>query len=309
MLSIIWNITNRCPWNCDFCVMDADMNRRRDELSCHDKSITAINHLKGVDCRVDLSGGEVMLNRKEHLPLIAALSRAVGKERIGISCSGAYIGESEADFLAENVGDVEMTMDAHPKRNFPRRPAGYHATAAKATDLLTARGVRVGLQTVVTRDHLNNPELLDELHGWLCGHDVSEWSLIRYFPSGRGVSFPELALSDEENLLLVTRARNLCGRGGKLKLDVHYLMPGTDKDANCRCVRKSVGILPNGDVTSCFWGLDRKGGISDSRFLLGNITENPLVNILSGENARYWSNYRGCCPLDAKGGDNNVFAA
>ena len=180
MLSIIWNITNLCPWDCDFCVMDAGISCHRPELNVSEK-LTAIKHLKDVDCRVDLSGGEVMLNRKEHLPLISALSAAIGKERLGISCSGAYIGKSEAAFLLEHIADIEMTMDAHPKRNFSHRPKGYHATAGKAADLFTAKGVRVGIQTVITRDHLDNPELLDELYKWLCEHRISEWSFADFF--------------------------------------------------------------------------------------------------------------------------------
>lgn len=307
MLSIIWNVTNSCPWNCTFCATGAGMNRQRTELTYQDK-LLAIENLNGVDCRVDLSGGEVMLNREEHMPLIAALSAAIGKDRLGISCSGAYIKENEAAFLSKHVEDVEMTMDAHPERDFPHRPKGYHSTAGEAADRLIAKGVRVGLQTVVTRNHCDNPVLLDELHDWLCNHKISEWSLIRYFPAGRGVDFPKLGLMNEENLSLVSRAKNLCSKPNSPKLDIHYLMPGTDKDTHCRCVRKSIGILPNGDVTSCFWGLDVNGNISNSRFLLGNIVKTPLVRILRGTNARYWQNYCGDCPLD-QGGNQHVFIA
>ena len=83
-LSIIWNVTNRCPWNCAFCVMDAGINCSRAELSMEDK-MKAINHLTGIDCKVDLSGGEVMLNRNDHMPLIKALSKKIGKKHLGIS--------------------------------------------------------------------------------------------------------------------------------------------------------------------------------------------------------------------------------
>ena len=300
MLSIIWNITNHCPWNCPFCVIDAGIDCQRAELTYSEK-LTVIEHLRGIDCRVDLSGGEVMFNRKEHLPLIAYLSCVIGRERLGISCSGSYIGDSEAVFLSRYVANVEMTMDAHPEWDFPHRPRGYHVTAGKAADFLTAEGIRVGMQTVVTRDHMLNPKLFDDLHGWLCEHRISEWSLLRYFPSGRGVNYPELALSDAENLALVMRARRLCSRTNSPSLDVHYLMPGTEKDNHCRCVRKSIGILPNGDVTSCFWGLDGSGDIKEKRFYLGNLLEAPLYRILRGINAIYWNGYFGGCPLETNG--------
>jgi MoaA/NifB/PqqE/SkfB family radical SAM enzyme len=132
---------------------------------------------------------------------------------------------------------------------------------------------------------------------------------LRYFPSGRGVNFPELALTEAENLSLVERAKKLCHNASSPRLDVHYLMPGTDKDILCRCVRKSIGILPDGNVTSCFWGIDGNGDISDNRFFLGNVANESLVNILRGDNACYWSGYNGSCPLDDNGGVNDVLSA
>lgn len=295
-LSIIWNVTNRCPWNCAFCVMDAGINCSRTELSMEDK-MKAIDHLTGIDCKVDLSGGEVMLNRKDHMPLIKTLSEKVGKKCLGISCSGAFIGTEDAAFLAEYVSDVEMTMDAVPKRCFPNRPEHYHEIAGQAADNLKIAGVKVGLQTVVTRDHLNNPSILDELYTWMREHRIDEWSLIRYFPAGRGINYPELELSDEENKIIVDYVKDLCDYESLPNLDIHYLMPGSGKDSRCRCVKKSIGILPDGSVTACFWGLDIQGNIKDSKFYLGNICDDVLPNILNSDNAKYWFDYCGKCPL------------
>jgi MoaA/NifB/PqqE/SkfB family radical SAM enzyme len=308
MLSIIWNITNRCPWDCNFCVTNAGMNCPRAELSYQEK-LQAIDNLKGVDCRVDLSGGEVMLNHDEHLPVIEKLSFTIGKDRVGLSCSGIFIGDKEAEFLAQFVCDVEMTMDAHPDYDFPNRPNGYHIIAGQASNVLMEKGVRVGLQTVITRDHYENPWYLDDLHSWLRTCRIPEWSLLKFYPTGRGSGYQHLALSDEENLNLVNHARGLTKRFGGPQVDVHYLMPGTKKDTNCRCVRKSIGILPNGDVTSCFWGLGCDGKLIDERFLLGNIVETPLVDIFKSENACFWRNYHGGCAIGVKGGASNVQVA
>ena len=75
-------------------------------------------------------------------------------------------------------------------------------------------------------------------------------------------------------------------------------MPGHSKYTNvCRCVRHSIGILPNGDVISCFWALDSTTGVVAPKFLLGNIKENTLWEILNGEKARYWSDCEHCCEL------------
>ena len=86
--------------------------------------------------------------------------------------------------------------------------------------------------------------------------------------------------------------------GHKPEVDFHYLMPGHKKYTSvCRCVRHSIGILPNGDVVACFWALDSSTGAVDPKFLLGNVKGNSLLEILNGEKARYWSDCEHCCEL------------
>jgi MoaA/NifB/PqqE/SkfB family radical SAM enzyme len=288
--------------------MDASKRGHSHELSFSEK-LKVVQELRNVDCRVDLSGGEIMFDRDSHLPLISELSKALGKDRVGISCSGAFINDRVADVLAEYVSDVEMTMDASPNVDFPNRPELYHTTAGKASDLLVSKGVKVGIQTVLTRTHLENPDILSELYIWLREHKVSEWSLRRYFPTGRGSNFPQLELSESENRNLVNYAKILCGISEEPKLDIHYLLPGTEKDTSCRCVKKSIGILPNGDVTACFWGLSNASAINNNHYFLGNIVETPLNVILESKNSDFWR--KRCsitCPLSENGG-LNVYAA
>jgi MoaA/NifB/PqqE/SkfB family radical SAM enzyme len=231
--------------------------------------------------------------------LIERLSANLGRENLGISCSGAYIDNKLAHRLAPLVSDVEMTMDAHPDRDFPWREKTYHKIAAKAATALLAAGVETGLQTVTTVEHKKNG-LLEELYAWICEAGINNWSILKFFPSGRGVSSPELELSDDDCREIVARimamdAANSSAR--KPKIDIHYLMPGSEKSNACRCVKRSIGILPDGRVTSCFWGLDMAGGFLDDRFYLGNLREESIGKILSGHRACYWLGYCGDCAV------------
>jgi MoaA/NifB/PqqE/SkfB family radical SAM enzyme len=297
-LSVIWNVTGKCPWTCKFCCMNSGPESRLPEMTLEGKFRVA-DQLGACGCRVDLSGGEVMFNRKDHLLLIERLSSNLGRENLGISCSGAYIDEKIASRLASLVSDVEMTMDAHPDRDFPWRQAAYHKTAAKASAVLLAAGVETGLQTVTTIEH-KRKGLLEDLYAWICDAGINTWSILKFFPSGRGVSYPELELSDDGCREIVAKIRamdaaNLSAR--KPKIDLHYLMPGSEKPGACRCVKRSIGILPDGRVTSCFWGLDTDGRFLDDKFYLGNLAQDNIRNILSGPKARYWRDYCGGCAI------------
>jgi MoaA/NifB/PqqE/SkfB family radical SAM enzyme len=264
-----------------------------------EQKFSVADQLGAINCRVDLSGGEVMLNRKDHLPLIRRLSGVLGRENLGISCSGIFIDEEIAGSLAPLVADVEMTMDTHPERDFFWRQKAYHRTAAKAALALLRRGVSTGLQTVVTAEH-RTPGLLEDLYDWLCRTGVDNWSILKFFPSGRGSAYPQLELSDEDCRTLVERIRTMDAAnhaGHKPVVDFHYLMPGTEKSSACRCVKRSIGILPDGRVTACFWGLDTSLRFIDDKFYLGDLLKQDIQTILSGPKAKYWLDYCGCCAL------------
>jgi len=295
-LSIIWNVTYKCPWKCKFCIMDAGSSgtSKPKELTLNEK-LQICRNIDLPNVKVDLSGGEVMLDKK-HLALIDELSKKLGKDSVGISTSGFKIDEEVAKFLSTRVADVEMTADAAPGVHYAYREDSYHKTAGLAAKNLKKAGVYTGLQTVLTREHLERQELLIGLRDFMSENEIDEWSLIRYFPSGRGEHFKNLAMTEKENLDLVNRIKDMC-EGTNINLDIHYLLPGSPKDHQCRCVKHSIGFLPDGNVTACFWGLDGTGSIKNSKFYLGNILEQPLSEILNSKNAVYWKNRCGRCPL------------
>ena len=296
-LSVIWNVTNKCPWQCKFCIMDAGMDCSKKELVMKEK-LKICENIDIKNVRIDFSGGEFMLEKDNHFKLIKVMSQKFGKANIGISTSGYGIGENEAEFLASKVSDVEMTMDAVPGVKYPYRQDEYHRMAGQAVKVLKKHGICVGLQTVLTKEHLRNESLLENLLQWMTDNHVDKWSLIRYFSYGRGHRFQNLEMSEEENCQVVSFVKELCNKDRNApELDIHYLLPGSLKDGSCRCVKKSVGILPDGSVTSCFWGLNENGSIKDDRFYLGNLLEKPLSEILQSENAKYWNGYCGDCPI------------
>jgi len=264
------------------------------------QKLAAADKLARIDCSVDLSGGEVMLNKQEHLELLKRLSVNLGRERVGLSCSGWGFDDETAKRLSDAAGSVEMTMDVHPYTEYVLRPQGYHKEAAHAVKCLKQYDICVGLQTVITRAHYENRYLLTELYGWLCDNGIEEWSILKFFPSGRGEDHLRLELSDSENKEVVDFIRRLDASRqlpGKPEINIHYLMPGSEKNSECRCVRKSVGILPDGRVTACFWGLSKEGGFTDEKFYLGNICTEGMDTILNSERAACWLRRKGDCPM------------
>lgn len=317
-LSIIYDVTAMCPWNCSICCMGAssDPSCRTRELT-QEQKLDVVRQIKelsenGYDVRVDISGGEIFTDIPAHKELLSALSAAIGKDKLGVSCSGFGITEELAEFLGRTVHDVEMTMDVVPYRPYKLRPIGYSAAAAQAVPLLKAAGCKVGIQTVASTYNADHDNAL-AVYNWACASSVDNWSILRFFPSGRGADHPEAAMSDtqcEKYVHMVQAMADTVPATHKPVVDFHYLMPGHRKYTNvCRCVRHSIGILPDGNVVACFWALDSATGTVDPKFLLGNVVDNSLLEILDGEKAHYWSDREHCCELrysiDPEGSDHH----
>lgn len=197
-LSIIWNLTRACVWNCKFCCVSAKsqknferMNKNHDsnfkyeniELNFNEK-IQIIDQLSKIDCRIDFSGGELLIDPL-NIKIIEYASKTFGKDKIGISISGAFVDDYIIKTLKNSVNEVEITLDYIPFKPYLLRQVGYHEYAANAIQKCVANGIYVGAQTVLTTENIFK-DRIDELFLWLINNNVNEWSLLRFFPVGRG---------------------------------------------------------------------------------------------------------------------------
>lgn len=301
--TVIWDMTSYCPFHCAICCMGAkptgpgtnelDFNAKR-QVAMQLRQLAAQRSIQ-----VDLSGGEIMTDLR-NLKIAEEIAKTIGKENLGISTSGYGITKEMAAYLAIIVGDVELTMDTPPGVAYRLRPLEYAQTAARAVPYLKAYGIRTGIQTVLTRSNCDRHNLT-ALYSWLCQNHVDEWSLLRFYPTGRGADYPEECLSDEELLKVVRELQRLDQENPsavKPSLHFHYTMKGhAGYTTECRCVKKSIGILPNGDVTACFWASDRNSRVSEELFLLGNVQTESLSQILDSPRARYWQEHPHTCPF------------
>lgn len=299
MRSIIWNLTKLCPWNCSFCCVAAKyvkgfckVNEERNEnhsidgeLSYSDK-VKVIDQLQKGDFRIDFSGGDLLIDPL-NIDLVLYASKRLGKENVGISISGAFVTDEVISKLKDNINDVEITMDNIPFEHYRTRPVGYHEYSANAICKFREEGVTVGVQTVLTKDNMKKETIL-KLYNWLERNDVNEWSLLRFFSSGRGKMFNEMEPSYQEYYDMVSYIKEISAKG-KVKVHFQYLLPNHEGyTLQCRAVRKSIGILPNGMVTGCFWGLDEKMCPTDKKFELGWVPKMNIYDILNNSTSEYW---------------------
>lgn len=309
MKSIIWNLTRACVWNCSFCCVAAkfvprtNMNKElesslfEDELDFESK-IRVIDQLEKGQYRIDFSGGEMLMNRK-NIDLVRYAADKLGNENIGISVSGAFIDDGTIELLKDKVHDVEITLDYIPFNFYSTRPVGYHEYAANAMVKLKKAGIRVGAQTVITKENISKTKILNLFH-WLEDNHIDEWSLLIFFKSGRGMG--EFAVPTHQEYVEIVDYIKEITKDSNVEVHFQYLLPNHDGyTLECRAVKHSIGILPDGTVVGCFWALDKNMKPTNDRFILGKVPEMSINDILNGVNSKYFlENEKKCAFFNKK---------
>jgi len=288
-LSIVYDITKMCPWGCKICCMCASKEKSDEELNLNEKLKIIENIYIAVqlrDIHIDFSGGEIFTNVDENMKVIKYASELFGRENIGISTSGYKINNDLAQQLSKYISECEMTIDTIPEMEYPLRPIGYAKAASTAIKPLKEYNIKIGIQSVLTHSNCNK-KVLKEIYDFICKEKVDCWSLLKFYPSGYGKKYQSERLNIQQEQWTVKFIKQLDDNNSspnKPCIDFHYRIKGHDKfSTECRCVKKSIGILPNGDVTSCFWAINEYGNIADNKYYLGNLRKQSLVSILNNE--------------------------
>lgn len=145
---IIWNLTLICPWNCEACCVAAiharkhgakllmssnDLSRyeelpfdpaagsvwdqaakvrqhRGHELNLAGK-LQVLEHLAGLNVKIDFSGGDV-LSVTENLVVLRTAAHRFGQENITLTATGTGLAQRDVRELAAMIGEFNFTYDS-----------------------------------------------------------------------------------------------------------------------------------------------------------------------------------------------------
>lgn len=172
-------LTDRCPVACDDCYLGAGPDAGPDpDAASLRADLDALAEM-GV-FEVALGGGEVGM--RSDLVALCDEVRARGMVP-NLTTSGFGVTPRLAHELASRVGQVNVSLDGLDDsyaavRGWDGRKVGLRALAA-----LQEAGVRVGVNTVLTRENLPHLEAMGQA---LARLGVREWQWVRFKPAGRG---------------------------------------------------------------------------------------------------------------------------
>jgi len=155
-----YNVTSRCNMKCSFC----DWWKMNTPELPTKKALTAIDEVCSLGVPFfDLSGGEPLL--RKDLSTLAKKASSHGC-LVSMNTNGALLKSDRASEIADTFDVVVVSIDG-PKEvhDKMRGVAGTYDKAVEAIKLLKARGVRVGVNSVVTPWNIEIlPQFIEELH-------------------------------------------------------------------------------------------------------------------------------------------------
>lgn len=319
-VDIIWNMTLVCPWDCGVCCVDAvhvtrkngriivktsglsnveGMPDVRGKGTIFDQVLEArqemgleldlsgkrrvLEHLEGFKARVDFSGGDVLVVA-ENYQLLQEASERLGRDQITLTATGAGLARYKVQDIAPYIGELNFTYDSVSPEGNETRPAGYAIGNLRKATLFAKSGVRTRAECPLSSQNIDEKTLrqlyLDVHHA-----GVQKLLLMRLFPVGRGMSLSSDIPTADEYKFAISILRDMEAKYGspvvKLQCALKFFDEYKGATNPCDLLSASLGLMADGTLLSSPWALNSLGQPLDDAWVLGNLAETGLRDILN----------------------------
>ncbi len=256
------------------------------ELSL-DQKLRVLDNLKGIDFKIDFSGGDPLVC-SENLKVLKYAAKKYGKERISITTTGVGLSKIKAEEIIPFASELEFTYDYAREMFDPIRPTGYNELNLKKVSLFNKEGIKVKALVPLSKRNIS-PKILKQIYKNLHLAGIGEVELMRYFPVGRGFGKNENMPSRKEYEVAIELFQKMEQefRFPKVILQCALrCMYASYSETPCKLYSESLGITAKGILLSCAWAIGPKGEPLDEIFVLGNLVNNSINELLTSEKGR-----------------------
>lgn len=188
-LSLCWQVTKRCNYNCPFCLSG---EQDADELPLT-KMKEIVDILVDANLvRIDFTGGEPFL-RADFLDILSYAAER-GIETL-VTSNGSIWSEKIAEVLLATNTLLLISLDGNAKTHNKSRGEGAWERAVESIKRYGAAGVPIRVNYLIRRDNLDQ---IDYIYDLVKGLGVERLFYILIAPQGKAYQNDELLLSDEE---------------------------------------------------------------------------------------------------------------
>jgi len=247
-------------------------NEKYKELNLFEK-LKVLRILAERNSEIDFSGGDP-LYYDEDFRVVEQATYWLPSIKISVSMTGSKLSQNKLDLL-RRVGVVEFTLDNLPGFKNKFRPSGFNSSSMIAMKKCVDTGINVRAVTVLYSITMSKDNL-EDIYYWLCDNKIPEWELLRFYPVGRAFELIDIIPSNEEYLKIMSFLKSL---RGFTRVFFQHSLKILEGNSRCSAGTDSIGILPNGEVITCAWALNRNC-FPFKGFHLGKLPEENLDVIL-----------------------------
>ncbi len=288
---------DECVLRRDHSVSIYDVAARRFQESgrelTFEQKLAVVKHLDVEGVRLDVSGGDPLCVT-ENIDVLRAASAKLGRDNVTLTATGAGVAQVDLSEIVNLVSEFNFTFDSATPGDVTDRPATYASRNLVLGKQLAELGATTRAEFPITRP-TSSPDHVERLYLQLHDAKISKLLLMRLFAVGRGAQLVGSTLSPAEYRTVIAQLRGLEARWGtptvKLQCALRHLERwNTGAPANyenpCDLARESFGLTPKGVLLASPWAINGHGEPLDEIFVLGNLAETPLSEILMSPRVR-----------------------
>jgi MoaA/NifB/PqqE/SkfB family radical SAM enzyme len=274
-LKIIWNITNKCNYNCNICATHSTRTIL-DENSMHFVYL----RLKDAKYRIlslDFSGGDPLCDTNSK-KIISCAINDFGKDNVSVTTTGKSINGLTDTERNELLHNIEITLDLNGC-DIGRCENDYVELNNAAINRHASHIDNLSINIPILNCNASSDDIT-KIINYIDNFQVQKKTanLLRYMPVGRA------DLNDGYNPKKVIK--ELRSRLTNVDVHIHCALRGAmdNEENNCSMCAKKIGIDCAGNVFACAWAgyiKEFESDIQNNPFYLGNLTQETLDTILS----------------------------
>lgn len=303
-ISLIWNITSNCGYNCAIC---ATYDENRENLDA-DGRLTVLNNIftaKSLIKTIDFAGGDPLYS-EDTFNLIQTAIGQLGADKISVTTTGKGLKELAArghSFFSK-IKHCEITIDAahtnlatgsNISSAISRNEDAYCEMNFNQVNLLLEHAESLTINIPIINDDLSDDEIkvLVNKICWIKQHNPHveiDALLIRLMPVGRlGQEMSKEVYQTYNPISVAQKIKDqlsdkaiICNLHCSLRILPCFNVLQCSE--HCTMLENKLGIDCAGNVFACAWGgyLYSQDPLSKNPFYLGNLTRVSLIDILEG---------------------------
>lgn len=318
-IDLIWNTTLICPYDCAICCVDAvhvqktgqkaivrseglqriEELRLRSGASIYDQvaesrqqagleltleeKIGVLDNLEGFEPKIDFSGGDPLCI-SETIDVMREASRRFGRDRITLTATGAGLQRHSVEMVAPLISELNFTFDGQPDDGDPNRPSEYAAGNLRRARVYAEAGVSTRAELPLTLQNCDEQQLR-RIYRHLCEAGIDKLLAMRLFPVGRGANRSQQVPSPDQygNALKVLRGleREFQTPALRIQCALGGLGAAAGGPNPCDALTESFGLMSDGTLLGSPWAVGATGKPLDASWVLGNLANEPLEDLLS----------------------------